>query len=480
MPAGRRQQNNAMLYTVATFVALFLIATTIAVIFYVRAQDFHEQAQEAIAQRDELATTQQWRERGNLVGDIEPRQTYLGQMIEYLDQTTYMILGGVPEEDRSAEIKVEMANNQTRQALQQLVPDYIEEEVADANTTGLVPVINDLRGQLDNISRTAENRQGQLDELQARFDDAMQTTREKERRLLSEKEQYVAVVNKIRDDYARLEELLEQTTERQVQILRDDLEEVQERERQLNQDLMRTEAELEVSRERMEDALGQLREVMPTPDPAMAAYEPDGSVILIGERQDVIYLNLGSEDRVYQGLTFSVYHKNIPIPRDGQGKAEVEIFNVRENTSIARVVSQTEPIIEGDIVANLVWHRDRENHFVVAGDFDLNSDGRIDDDGLDKVKALIARWGGQLEDDISARTDFVVLGEQPTVRSRPTFEEISIDPLAMERYERSVERRENYEQIKRRAEVLSVPVFNTERFLHFIGYKALAQQPGAF
>ena len=36
MPAGKRQQSNAMLYTVITFVGLFLISTVIAVVFYLQ------------------------------------------------------------------------------------------------------------------------------------------------------------------------------------------------------------------------------------------------------------------------------------------------------------------------------------------------------------------------------------------------------------------------------------------------------------
>ena len=40
MPARRRKQSNAMLYTLITFVGLFIVATTIAVIYYVKAEEY--------------------------------------------------------------------------------------------------------------------------------------------------------------------------------------------------------------------------------------------------------------------------------------------------------------------------------------------------------------------------------------------------------------------------------------------------------
>jgi len=36
MPIGKRQQNNAMLYTIIAFVGLFIIAAAVAVIYYVK------------------------------------------------------------------------------------------------------------------------------------------------------------------------------------------------------------------------------------------------------------------------------------------------------------------------------------------------------------------------------------------------------------------------------------------------------------
>ena len=118
--------------------------------------------------------------------------------------------------------------------------------------------------------------------------------------------------------------------------------------------------------------------------------------------------------------------------------------------------------------------------FVVAGEFDLNADGNIDYEAADKIKALIEKWGGKVADDISIDTDFLVLGTTPTVLKKPTFEQMEIDPMAMEKYEASLQRLTSYQEVQTRAQALSIPVFNVERFLYFIGYKTLSARPGAF
>jgi hypothetical protein len=39
MPAGKKYQSSAMLYTVVTFVALFIIAAAVAVVYYIKAEE---------------------------------------------------------------------------------------------------------------------------------------------------------------------------------------------------------------------------------------------------------------------------------------------------------------------------------------------------------------------------------------------------------------------------------------------------------
>ena len=79
----------------------------------------------------------------------------------------------------------------------------------------------------------------------------------------------------------------------------------------------------DIAREKMELTQQKLRALVPAPDSDVPAYQPDGKVISIDSQTQIVHLNLGSNDRVYRGLTFSIYDKNMPIPKDGKGKAEM-------------------------------------------------------------------------------------------------------------------------------------------------------------
>jgi hypothetical protein len=366
-------------------------------------------------------------------------------------------------------------------------PDFVTQkqpyiEIDDPNTIGLVWVIEKLKTKLDNTTNTGLTLQKLLERLKNQFDDAMKVSSEKEQKLLAEKEKYQQQVNDIKQDYNDLKVMLQQTSEQQVQTLMAQLEEERDNRKKLNQLLLKTDAELAITQERMKRTQEKLNTLVPPPDSEIAAYKPDGKIILIDESTKVVHLNIGSDDHVYRGLTFQVYEKNTPIPKDGKGKAEIEVFNVEKNISAARITSSNpkKPVIADDIVANLIWDSAQTNIFAVAGDFDLNGDGEIDYEGADKIKALIKKWGGKVTDDISIDTDFLVLGTTPIVLQKPTFEQMEADPMAMDKYEASLKRLTSYKEVQTQAQNLSIPVFNLERFLYFIGYKTQSARPGAF
>lgn len=210
-----------------------------------------------------------------------------------------------------------------------------------------------------------------------------------------------------------------------------------------------------------------------------AAFEPDGKIILVSNQ--VVHINIGVDNRVYPGLTFAVYDRSIPIPPDGRGKAEIKVFDIQKNVAAARVIN-TQPgtsIVVDDVIANLIWDTSQDNIFVIAGDFDLNKDGEADYDGSDRLKTMIEKWGGKTADMVSINTDFVILGDAPPILREPSQEDIELDPMAMQKYEAAKQRYEYYHQIKKEAEALWVPVFNTDRFFYFIGYKTLSAKPDA-
>ncbi len=97
-----------MLYTLITFVGLFIVATTIAVIYYVKAEEYKGKQADLERERKELATDMEYQARGSIVGTKLSGKTWLGTMAYYLDGTVTRIIGGVPE-PTSAEVKIDTA-----------------------------------------------------------------------------------------------------------------------------------------------------------------------------------------------------------------------------------------------------------------------------------------------------------------------------------------------------------------------------------
>ena len=480
MSPAKRQQSDAMLYTLILFVGLFIAATTIAVIYYVKFEDQRTKAEKAERSLEEMATPTEVQDIGKIVGQKEINKSRLATMVDYLDDTIVLVMGGVPQ-DTSAEAKVDKVKSGFRNTLT-LAQEHINPGLIDPNTTGLVQIVGKLKTELDNTKDQLQTVDEQLVDIQGDFNDAMVETYNKERLLIAEKEGYRLQVDKMKQDYNDLEKLLEQTSEERIQTLMTQLSEQRANYDQEHQDKLQIQAQLDMTQERMKRQEQELRAIVPLPDSEVVAHKIDGQIILVDDSAKVVHLNIGKDDRVYPGLTFSVYDKNMPIPRDGKGKAEIEVYSVQKNTSMARILKSEikRPIILDDNIANLIWDSDKTNVFVIEGEFDLNGDGKIEEDAADKIKALIGKWGGKVADSISIETDFLVLGNPPTVLRRPTVTELEMDPMATERYDTSRQKLTSYMEIQGQAQALLIPVLNYERFLFFVGYKTQSDRAGAF
>lgn len=490
MPPGKRRQSNAMLYTLITFVGLFIVATTVAVIYYVKAEELRTTTAEAQSELADMASSDEVRRVGEIVGAKLPGETNLGTLVQHFDRMTGLVLGQ-PVQVTSAEVKVGnaadavvalMAKAEPYVALPAPDPNASDPNALDPNGVALASMMDDLLAGLEQTIDQKDAIAGQLQELQQRFDDATTVWQQTKEDLTAKVEEYRTQVADTTADYNDLRALLQQSSEDRAANLLKQLEDEKATSRQLNQDLLKTRAELQVAQERLNDALVAVGEIQPAPDQEAAAYAPDGAIILVDDAAGIVHINLGSDDRVYRGLTFSVYDRASGVPRDGKPKAEIEIFSVAKKTAIARVLSSEKrnPIATNDIVANLIWDRDKVNQFVITGEFDLNDDGRADYNAKDAIQALIAKWGGVVSDTVSAKTDFVIIGTKPLVPPEPTLDTLAIDPDAREKYEAAQRLLARYNQVQQQAQALYIPIFTYDRFLHFTGYQSHIGQAGAF
>ncbi|MBC8471052.1 MAG: hypothetical protein H8D56_16395 [Planctomycetes bacterium] len=480
MPARRRKQSNAMLYTLITFVGLFIVATTIAVIYYVEAEDKRTRLEEMQNKIDGLADTREINELGRIVGTkASSSTTWLGTMVGHLDGTTSLIVGGDPE-TTSAEAKVNDANIKVANALK-LAQQHIT--IADPNTTGLVKIISDLVAELNNTKKAKDALQKDLNNQIAQVEITKKASSDKEQIIEEEKNKLQALVNKMQADYADLQARLEQSTTERIANLQKQLDDANADLKTAEGTLLKTQAELRQTEGIMKRAQQEVMKIMPPPDHEALAHRADGKIILIDDSAQVVHLNIGTDQRVYRGLTFTVYDRSGSVPKDGKGKAEIEVFDVADTYCAARITKSDskKPVLLGDIAANLIWQSDKTNVFVIAGDFDLDNDGNVDENATGRIKSLIEKWGGKVVDNISVDTDFLVLGDQPQVpQQQPTYEQLEADPGAMQRYEALQQQLSHYNQLQSQAQTLWIPIFRYERFLYFIGYKGQISKAGAF
>jgi hypothetical protein len=129
-------------------------------------------------------------------------------------------------------------------------------------------------------------------------------------------------------------------------------------------------------------------------------------------------------------------------------------------------VARNEVILEGDLIANPIYDSDRAVRFVVLGEFDLDHDGLPDPAGAPIIRSMVTEWGGTLSDELTALTDFVVLGGAPR-RPRPVRDAA---PEEAERVRAMQQLFDGYHETVRAARTLAIPVLTQEVFLNFLGY----------
>jgi hypothetical protein len=206
---------------------------------------------------------------------------------------------------------------------------------------------------------------------------------------------------------------------KQVASLRDELDQKRQDEIKLKGKFLATLTEQNELLEEQRVALQELRGPAPlAAQPLALARKPLGKVLRALPGDSLLHVNLGREDNAVLGMTFSVYSADERVPVGGRGKASVEVVSVSQRTSECRIVaapSPDDPILEGDLVGNIVLSRNRAKkpQFCVMGQFDVDFDGQVDVRGREKVESLIERWGGVVVQRVTPMTDYVVVGLEP-------------------------------------------------------------------
>lgn len=110
---------------------------------------------------------------------------------------------------------------------------------------------------------------------------------------------------------------------------------------------------------------------------------PDGLVRWVDNTSGLVWLNLGSQDRLRLRTSFSVYRKaHHGVARGAEDiKGQIEVTRIIDaHTAEARILDSDiyDPISKGDPVYTPLWSPGRTETFAIVGLVDLDQDGVLD------------------------------------------------------------------------------------------------------
>lgn len=279
-------------------------------------------------------------------------------------------------------------------------------------------------------------------------------------------------INKYKDDIDESRKQLTDAMSKMTETIQKIKAQAEDQEAELNGRLTKQGDELALAQRKIADLIEKIRGK--TFGPGDEAALVDGEVIGLDPVSNNVYINRGKAHKIVLGLTFEVYNNASGIRPDGasgdypRGKATVEVVKVDESSSVARVVRNPRgnPVVKGDVIANVVYDPKKVYKFMIYGNFDTNRDGTSTPDESADIRALIQEWGGVVVDSLVGDLDFLVLGSKPVAPPAPPA---SAPPEVVREYLRLKRVVVEYEEIQRQAIATSTPILNQNRLFTLVG-----------
>jgi len=263
---------------------------------------------------------------------------------------------------------------------------------------------------------------GMLLRLRTELDDAIAENAQLKANLTIEKDQFLAFkagnnskVDQFKQDKAKSEGDLEKLVKDRDEMARAKDAEIAKwqqsyRTEQIEKEQIRDEA----ARKAKEDAerIARLNQVVDFQRQRLEEIQnvsfdvADGMVTNVDNTNATVWLNLGKKDGLRPQVTFAVYGKtNKGIARGPEDvKAKIEIVEVRETSSIARIIDEERdrPVGIGDEVFSPAWNAGLTEYFALVGNADLNRDGVLDEKDRKILKDQLSNAGAQIEVEVTS------------------------------------------------------------------------------
>jgi hypothetical protein len=433
-------------YLLILTILLFLMATVLAVVFYVQSSDKGKQL--AKAQEDNTSAS-----------------TASNTARQEANKMAALVTGGANTQAKAAEARARTLLDKATAAL------GLPREDKSVITAGLAGAVDQLAEKITTVYQPQlADAAAQVTRLTEDNSKLTKTEAELKAKIEEDGRKYEADVaaaqKKDLDDIAAKDTQLNQAVADKDAIIKDKERQIAELSRAgelKDKDLAIRDARID----ELMSLIQKLKGDKAQPGEAVTRLT-DGKILKVQAEQNVCYIDLGEKDHITPGLPFSVYSSAGGIPEDGKGKAKIVVKNVSANTSECRIVesSKDDPIVDGDLIGNVIFSPTRNYNFVVEGDFDLYNTDKPDAAGTREVRTMIERFGGKLSDNVSVDTDFVVMGVEPERPAKPGADAPASD---WQIYKDKIAKYEHYKNVKSTAVSLQIPVLNTNRFIALTG-----------
>ncbi len=458
------QQRSNPPYLLILFVFLFLIASVLAVFQFVAADKAAQQTREEQEMRAKLASDAQVSEFARVIDRFDGKQTstVIGHLKGELESRNAIIVG----KSRAEEAEIAAAQEEIGRLANLGMTGNVQVDLV-----GLLKRAND---EIAAVNARLAKRDEEEASLKAIITAKEAEIKDRDAKLAAELDKAKASFDKAQKDRATAEAALkgeiakmQKQKETETAMLNkniaDQARKIQELERELNK--TRTElATFKASQQQSDDE----KTAFEVPASVHAA----GSVTRIVERAGICYIDIGRDQKVKPGITFSIFDPNAAFNSD-VAKANVVVDNVFDTFSVCRILSTDakQRIRTSDVVVNPTFSKQHSLKFAVQGMFDLHGNGKASQQGTAEVKALITRNGGQVVDQVFHDIDYLVVGEVPPQPAPARDDEPPAVTAAREEMMRDIEA---FNAAIEEAKKLQIPILNATRFLVLTGYESAA------
>lgn len=460
MAKGQQQGVGAITVWMIIFVALWLTSTVFLVILYTGQEDLRVENERLAEAQSRMINTSQERSIPMIGAAKAGGPTVVGIIEGARAETARLATGNEADDPAAVRAKrSEIVNAITQDRIVQNPKDYQDTSLFEAlsalyegfRTEHALRLesekrLESLDAEVARLTQLNADLQNNFDQRAKEFTGEFAEIEAKHEAYRTERDQAVA----------ELQALAEQRRERADAMLTSERNDRSQLERDLEALKERFAAQQQIS--------GGLR---PGAQELATARQPDGTVLTAIPGDEVVYIDLGKEDRLTLGLRFAVYSAEGGLPADGRGKGQIEVVAMRDTSAECRIVhvSPNSLIVEGDLVANPIYDPKRPLSFLAIGGFDLDRDGQVDPNGLATVEAMVVDWGGTITSELTSLTDFVILGTPPP---KPTV--VADESERTARDTARLHARERYDSALTSARNMAIPLMPQDVFLNFLGY----------